>query len=199
MEKQTSYSIEKNNIASNDDLNTENQNTYIDCPSASNIDDIENIEGNKEREKESPNEMQILQKDSDSDTLNLNNPTTWNIKSETIKSYLVTHGPQNTILDSYPTTDSRCFNNKWQYKYIGLQKIERKWLFNCKDKDAIYCFPCILFLTSTNKSLFSNFEGYTNWKHLNPNVVGHENSQQHIQNFKAFKKAVLLMVLYKKP
>ena len=170
---------------SNSGLEIQNNELVAEAQSISLASTSKIIEDNETKERDS--EDVDLQEKEDIDTLSLNNPTTWNIKLEKIKNYLVNNGPQDSILDSYPITNGRCFNNKWRYKYIGFQKIERKWLFYSKDKDAIYCFPCILFVNFPNKSLFSNLDGYSNWKHLNPNVVAHENSQQHIQNFTKWK------------
>ena len=52
------------------------------------------------------------------------------------------------------------------------------WLCGCKDKMALFCFPCMLFGGEKRWTI----EGYTNLKKLSENVIKHENSEKHNDN-----------------
>lgn len=95
---------------------------------------------------------------------------------------------------NFPLNDERrSFEGKWFYKIIkNGEKIRRQWLIYSISKDAIYCFPCLLF-SNKNKIRSSSFwdGGFSDWKHLNPRVCEHENSDSHsncVNDWKEFEK-----------
>ena len=68
----------------------------------------------------------------------------------------------------------RCLNNG--------EKVFRSWLVYSISKDAVYCFPCKLFSSS---SKFAT-TGCSNWIHLARNISNHEKSQDHFHSMHQF-------------
>ncbi|KAL4126197.1 hypothetical protein QTP88_010423 [Uroleucon formosanum] len=56
--------------------------------------------------------------------------------------------------------------------------LKNKWLCGCEIKQALFCFPCLLFGGETAWTKI----GVTDLQHLNSRIVKHENSFKHIHN-----------------
>lgn len=56
--------------------------------------------------------------------------------------------------------------------------IKNEWLCGCEIKQALFCFPCLLFGGETAWTKI----GVTDLQHLNAKIVKHENSFKHIHN-----------------
>ncbi|KAL4126426.1 hypothetical protein QTP88_010648 [Uroleucon formosanum] len=56
--------------------------------------------------------------------------------------------------------------------------LKNKWLCGCEIKQALFCFPCLLFGGETAWTKI----GVTDLQHLNAKIVKHENSFKHIHN-----------------
>lgn len=124
-------------------------------------------------------------------------PKKWpaNFRSDTVRCKLVERGPQTIDLDSYKfpcADDGRHFSQKWVYKILpNGEKVKRQWLLYSQSKDALFCFPCLLFSKDDkkDKSAFSNIdEGFNDWRHLNPFIVNHERSIPHRHSYVDWKE-----------
>ena len=143
---------------------------------------------NTEQDLFEKNEVDVSNNNkSEYENVNVNDPTTWNLNYKNTRSFLVQHGPEHVELKKYPVTNGRCFKNSWIFRNEDIEKKERKWLFYCKNKDAVYCFPCLLFVSGAHNIPFCQSDGFRDWKHLNPQIQNHENSWQHINNFTKWK------------
>jgi len=78
--------------------------------------------------------------------------------------------------------------------FIKLLKMVKRFGGNGSyiSKDAIYCFPWLLFWNK-NKIRTSSFwdDGFSDWKHLNPRIGEYENSDYHsncVNDWKEFEK-----------
>ena len=143
---------------------------------------------NTEQDLFEKNEVDVSNNNkSEYENVNVNDPTTWNLNYKNTRSFLVQHGPEHVELRKYPITNGRGFNNSWKFRNEDIENKERKWLFYCKNKDAVYCFPCLLFVSGAHNIPFCQSDGFMDWKHLNPQIQNHENSWQHINNFTKWK------------
>lgn len=50
-----------------------------------------------------------------------------------------------------------------------------------ESKNAVFCFPCILFGKKNNSApgFADTNVGFSDWKHLNPHIQLHENTETH--------------------
>nr|CAI5841911.1 unnamed protein product [Callosobruchus analis] len=66
------------------------------------------------------------------------------------------------------------------------EMVPRPWLIYSKKRDAIFCFPCILFGFSSTKQIMPALvdaqKGFNDWRHLSPRIPEHENSPFHREN-----------------
>lgn len=124
-------------------------------------------------------------------------PKKWpnNFRSDKIRCNLVERGPQTIDIDSYKfpcTDDGRHFSQKWIFKVLpNGERVKRQWLLYSQSKDALFCFPCLLFSKDDKKdrSAFCNIEeGFSDWKHLNPSILNHERSIPHRNSYVAWKE-----------
>lgn len=127
-------------------------------------------------------------------------PKKWpnNFRSDKVCCSLVERGPQIIDSDNYKfpcTDDGRHFSLKWIFKILpNGKKVKRQWLLYNKSKDALFCFPCLLFSKhdKKDKSAFCNSEeGFSDWKHLNPSIVNHKRSIPHRNSYVARKELVI--------
>ena len=63
------------------------------------------------------------------------------------------------------------------------EKVFRSWFVYSISKDAVYCFICKLFSSSTSKFAIS---GCSNWIHSAKTISGHEKSQDHFHSMHQF-------------
>lgn len=110
-------------------------------------------------------------------------PGCWAKLTDSFRTLIVEKGPDHIDANYYfPLNDEgRHFDKKWLFRTIkNGERIRRQWLIYSCSKDAIYCFPCLLF-GNKNKIRESPFweGGFSDWKHLNPRVSEHENSTFH--------------------
>ena len=103
---------------------------------------------------------------SEYENVNVNDTTTWNLNYKNTRSFLVQHGPEHVELRKYPVTNGRCFNNSWKFRNEDIEKKEWKWLF----EDAIYYFPCLLFVSGAHNIPFCHSDGFVDRKYLNPQI-----------------------------
>ncbi|CAI6376818.1 unnamed protein product [Macrosiphum euphorbiae] len=128
-------------------------------------------------------------------TIDLSDPGYWPNLSDKLRILIVEKKPFHVDRNyNFPLNDERrSFEGKWFYKTIkNGEKIRRQWLIYSISKDAIYCFPCLLF-SKKNKIRTSSFwdGGFSDWKHLNPRIKEHENSDYHsncVNDWKEFEK-----------
>jgi len=128
-------------------------------------------------------------------TIDLSDPGCWPDLSDKLRILIVEKKPFHVDRNyNFPLNDERrSFEGKWFYKTIkNGEKIRRQWLIYSISKDAIYCFPCLLF-SNKNKIRTSSFwdGGFSDWKHLNPRIGKHENSDYHsncVNDWKEFEK-----------
>lgn len=108
------------------------------------------------------------------------------------RDLMVERGPYLMDQNNYfPVNDDdgRHFDGKWFYTFLNNgEKVRRQWLLYSISKNAIFCFPCLLFSNNDiRKSTFLN-NGFNDWKHLNPSVAEHEYSKNHKQNLLDWKE-----------
>ena len=70
------------------------------------------------------------------------------------------------------------------YKLPNGEDVHRDWLAWSKSKEALFCFPCRLFIQSSmvNRSLLASSTGYSKdnkWKKLYINIPEHQESMNH--------------------
>lgn len=88
--------------------------------------------------------------------------------------------------------DGRHFSQKWVYKILPKgERLKRQWFLYSQSKEALLCFPCLLFTKDDkrDKSSFSNIdEGFNDWRHLNPFIVNHERLIHHRYSYVDWKE-----------
>ena len=57
----------------------------------------------------------------------------------------------------------------------------KAWLTGCGSKNALFCFPCLLFKLSSSDSAWTE-TGVTDLKHLSERLKKHERSMIHMNN-----------------
>ena len=106
-------------------------------------------------------------------------PGQWKNLSTTDKDYLIEKGPARiSKYFNYPVNSQTQgkFNNNLIYCTLNdRKKVYHNWLVYSISKDAVYCFPCKLFSSSTKFST----TGCSNWIYLVKNTSNHEKSQDH--------------------
>ena len=128
-------------------------------------------------------------------TIDLSDPGCWPNLSDQLRILIVEKKPFHVDRNyNFSLNDERrSFEGKWFYKIIkNGEKIRRQWLIYSVSKDAIYCFPCLLF-SNKNKIRTSSFwdGGFSDLKHLTPRVCEHENSDSYsncVNDWKEFEK-----------
>ncbi|KAL4718380.1 hypothetical protein ACJJTC_009057 [Scirpophaga incertulas] len=82
--------------------------------------------------------------------------------------------------------DSRHLSQEWFYKPMPSgEKILRSWMIFSPISNNLYCFCCRLFAVSNIQTTFTT--GFQKWWKLNPKVLDHETSCEHLENFEKWK------------
>lgn len=126
-------------------------------------------------------------------TFDLTDPVKWPIITDTVRLHIIENGPKlidNIDQYTFPLADDgRRFNFKWFYKKLpNGEDVKRQWMIYSCSKNAIFCFPCILFSKDKNSTFSNPLDGFYDWKHLNPFIPTHENSVQHRKCFMEWKE-----------
>lgn len=123
--------------------------------------------------------------DNNAKIIDFNDPTTWHLTNSNIQIF-VQHGPELCDnLSVYPDRENRHFDKKWFVKTMSNgEQVLRNWLIYCKRKDALFCFPCIIF--GKNQNVWTT-AGFRDWQHLNPMLPRHENSLYHKKSYVEWK------------
>lgn len=164
------------------------------------ITDSENwtlIEPNNTLNPEDNLEQQTIQKD-ENVLINIkcvSDPGNWPLLTDKIRTYIVEQKPYHLDVNHYfpSNADGRHFDGKWFFKYLpNGENVRRQWLVYSVSKDALFCFPCLLFKKKNHKrkSPFCD-DGFTDWQHLNPRISEHELSDFHRKcyvDWKEFEK-----------
>ncbi|KAL4705509.1 hypothetical protein ACJJTC_011451 [Scirpophaga incertulas] len=122
--------------------------------------------------------------------LDINDPVSWLPLTDHIRCFLVEKGPdQGKVSQNISSTEDagRKFNIHWFTKKMSNgEMVPRSWLIYSKKRDAIFCFPCILFGSSSTKQIMPALadaqKGFNDWRHLSPRIPEHENSTFHREN-----------------
>lgn len=115
--------------------------------------------------------------------INLSDPGSWPQMNDNIRSYIVERKPYHLNVNHYfpINEDGRHFESKWFFKSLpNGEKVRRQWLLYSISKNALFCFPCLLFKKQNyhRKSSFCD-TGFYDWQHLNPRIFEHESSDLH--------------------
>lgn len=125
--------------------------------------------------------------------LDYGDPATWPLITDDLRQILVEHGPEQAHIDFPFDEQDRKFSD-YHYRRIlaNGEVVHRQWLQYSESKDTMYCFCCKLFSTK-RLGLRSSLaqDGYRNWHNASATLSFHENSQDHLQNFKMWKEMQL--------
>lgn len=77
--------------------------------------------------------------------------------------------PETIDIDSFAFPvgdDGRRFDKKWYFKILqNGDLVKRHWMLYSETKNALFCFPCLLFRKSMTSTLFSDLHnGFSDWK-----------------------------------
>ncbi|XP_022177474.1 zinc finger MYM-type protein 1-like [Myzus persicae] len=120
--------------------------------------------------------------------IDFSDPAKWPLVNDKTRVAIVEYGFNHNYyndLSNYifpEDNDGRHFSSKWLYKSLpNGEKIRRKWLVYSCSTDKIFCYPCVLFSKCRVSAFTDTTNGYCDWKHLNPNISVHENTNAHLQ------------------
>ena len=85
---------------------------------------------------------------------------------EQARNAYMKHGAYQIEMDEYPLDDSVVHQRKFQYHWFK----SFPWLEYSPDKDAVYCFPCFLFIKKPLGNKVSDVftvKGFKKWKRVN--------------------------------
>ncbi|GJS91507.1 zinc finger MYM-type protein 1 [Tanacetum coccineum] len=113
----------------------------------------------------------------------------WDGLRSHMKDELVSKWPiRETNLDYPKDKIGRHFSSEfYERKLRNGDCIDRKWLVYSKELDKVFCFCCKLFKNAISKSQLSNV-GTNDWKHLSTALNKHENSSEHMINFRTWSE-----------
>lgn len=127
--------------------------------------------------QKSPCELQL------SENFDFGDPVTWPLINDKFRLFIVEHGPmlENYENFHFPLDETdRHFHEKWLFRTLpNGEKVRRPWLLYSKQKNVLFCFPCVLFSIEKNQHFSSISLGFNNWKKLNPKISDHEKSLLH--------------------
>ncbi|XP_065650462.1 zinc finger MYM-type protein 5-like [Hydra vulgaris] len=113
-------------------------------------------------------------------------PATWPKITDKTRCFLIEHRLEQDRREFFPNTlcdfDNRMrhFSSKWYEKvHPNGKKFVRTWLQYSNKKDSLFCFCCLLFLTTKTNSFSEISKGFCDWKKLNPRIPEHENNNEH--------------------
>ena len=120
-------------------------------------------------------------------------PCKWPNVTDSVRVKLVERGPQTVDLEKFYfpiSDDARHLSKKWFFKDLpNGESVKRQWMLYSKSQNAVFCFPCILFSKESNTGPFADIkQGFNDWKHLNPHIKLHENSEMHRKCYVEWKE-----------
>lgn len=125
----------------------------------------------------------------DEQRINLNDPKSWPEMEDKVRCFLIENGPDQGKSCDFRLSISeggRKFSEDWFKKTLpNNEKIDRLWLIYSDVNKSLFCFPCLLF--ARKSTVFSN-QGFQDWKHLNPRIGEHENSEDHRKNYISWRE-----------
>ncbi|KAF2889440.1 hypothetical protein ILUMI_16733 [Ignelater luminosus] len=128
----------------------------------------------------------------DKTQLDTNDPVSWLPITDPVRCFLVEKGPEqgkgskNIYLTEGEDTERKFHVHWFTKKMSNGEMVPRPWLMYSKKREAIFCFPCILFGSSSTKqtrpALADAQRGFNDWRHLSPCIPERENSTLHREN-----------------
>ncbi|XP_065674199.1 zinc finger MYM-type protein 5-like [Hydra vulgaris] len=119
---------------------------------------------------------------------------TWPKITDKTRCFLIEHRPEQDRREFFPNTlcdfDNRMrhFSSKWYEKiHPNGKKFVRTWLQYSNKKDSLFCFCCLLFLTTKTNNFSEISKGFYDWKKLNPRIPEHENNNEHQRCYSDWK------------
>jgi len=138
---------------------------------------------------ESPCEIKL------SENFDFEDPVTWPLINDKFRTFIVEHGPKLETYKNYnfPLDETgRHFHEKWLFRTLpNGEEVRRTWLLYSKQKNVLFCFPCVIFSIENTQYFSSISLGFNNWKKLNPKISDHEKSPSHKESvfkWKEFEK-----------
>ncbi|XP_075059921.1 zinc finger MYM-type protein 1-like [Mixophyes fleayi] len=126
-------------------------------------------------------------------TIKFKDPHSWPNITDKVRCCLVKHGPEQQKDSDFTlstTSDGKQFSHDWFVRTLpNGQTVEREWLMYSEMRRAVFCFPCMLFgnISACTPSIANHQKGFSDWRHLNPEIGEHERSSDHFQNFLSWK------------
>lgn len=123
-----------------------------------------------------------------------NDPATWKKLSSSDRDYLAAVGPP-TMPSKFPHDkhENRSFPISLLQKFLpNKETVNRDWLVWSTLKNALFCFPCCLFLRDDEfepSGLCRNGIG-NNWRKLYDKIDNHEGNTKHIERYLLWKDLV---------
>lgn len=157
------------------------------------IDISEESEANELERGELQKEDEIIR--TDSETVNpdqdiqddkiitdYSDPVTWRNVSSLIRQVIIEKGPFQLRGVEFPKdSNGRHFSESFYERSLANgEVVHRKWLVYSKTCDALFCFSCFFFNTGTS-SMFSNVQGFCDWRNTSRNLKLHEVSSNHME------------------
>ncbi|XP_065650354.1 zinc finger MYM-type protein 5-like [Hydra vulgaris] len=113
-------------------------------------------------------------------------PATWPKITDKTRCFLIEQWPEQDRREFFPNTlcdfDNRMrhFSSKWYEKiHPNGKRFVRTWLQYSNKKDSLFCFCCLLFLTTKTNNFSEISKGFCDWKKLNLRIPEHENNNKH--------------------
>ena len=75
----------------------------------------------------------------------------------------------------------KCSRSLFQRKTLNNEIVNRSWLCFSPTTGKVYCYPCKLVATGTEKGKLST-DGFYDWKHGNERIADHEKSKGHLES-----------------
>ncbi|XP_065674094.1 zinc finger MYM-type protein 5-like [Hydra vulgaris] len=121
-------------------------------------------------------------------------PATWLKITDKTRCFLIEHRSEQDRREFFPNTlcdfDNRMrhFSSK-RYEKIhpNGKKSVRTWLQYSNKQNSLFCFCCLLFLTTKTNNFLEISKGFCDWKKLNPRIPEHENNNEHQRCYSDWK------------
>lgn len=73
-------------------------------------------------------------------------------------------------------------------RYFNKEKYTKyEWLSGCENKNSLYCWPCVLFSSATEKNVWNSGAGFVDMNNFFKCVKRHETSANHLKSMMSFK------------
>ncbi|XP_043276006.1 zinc finger MYM-type protein 1-like [Venturia canescens] len=108
-------------------------------------------------------------------------------------------GPFGIVVRQGPKTKGgiRNLSKEWFYKEMPSgEKILRSWMVYSPRTNNLYCFCCRMFATSSTDAI-TFVSGFQKWWKLNPKVMEHEVTTEHLENLEKWKTLETRLRLHK--